>query len=261
MTSKDFVKRILLGALLLTALAFSDDAVKIPWANGEQLSFRLSWGFVTAGSADMIATPLSDGKFLFESVARNNGAFKSIYPVADTIRTISKGYNVLPESFKKILNEGSYHSTSQILFDRKNLKATLSDTVFTNARRQDVKSRVDTTISLNGYEHCIISAFYRVRNMDLSGKKDTYFSAVSGKKRYSLRVIIYGKESVETDLGKFDCIKVEPVLGDDGAFQASGRLFIWLTDDERRLPVLMRVKIPIGSIKGELVHFRQGNAQ
>lgn len=252
------MKRFFLIAWVLAAFSFAEDVVNAPWTKGEKLSYRLSWGFITAGFAEMMTLPQKDGSLEFVSIARNNGAFRSIYPVADTIRTLSKGDKFLPETFKKILNEGSYHSTSKILFDRKGKMAVLSDTVFENSKRDEIRRRVDTTVSINGYEHCIISAFYRVRTMDLSGKKDTYFSAVSGKKRYSLRVIIHGKETVETDLGKFDCIKVEPVLGDDGVFKAAGRLFIWLTDDERRLPVLMTVKIPIGSIRGELVQFRQG---
>ncbi len=247
--------------LLFAAVAFSLDTASVPWAKGEQLFFRLSWGFVSAGSADMKVYPRDDGKVEFESIARNNGAFKSIYPVADTIRTLSSAETLLPESFTKILNEGSYFSSSRIFFDRSAQKATLSDTVFTNSRRNASKSNVDTVLALDGDEHCIISAFYRVRSMDLTGKKETYFSAVSGKKRYSLRVIVHGRETVETKLGKFKCIKVEPVLGDDGAFKASGRLFIWLSDDSRRLPVLMRVKIPIGSIKGELVKFNQGSVE
>ncbi len=251
-----------LSLVLLSAVAaFSLDAASVPWVKGEQLFFRLSWGFVTAGSADMNVYPRDDGKVEFESVARNNGAFKSVYPVADTIRTVSSAETLLPDAFSKILNEGSYFSTSRIFFDRKAQKAVLSDTVFTTSRRNAFKSSVDTVLSLAGDEHCIISAFYRVRSMDLTGKKETYFSAVSGKKRYSLRVIVHGRETVETKLGKFKCIKVEPVLGDDGAFKASGRLFIWLSDDSRRLPVLMRVKIPIGSIKGELVKFNQGSAK
>ena len=108
------MKTILLGALLLTALAVSDDAAKIPWPNGEQLSFRLSWGFVTAGSADMIATPLSDGKFLFESVARNNGAFKSIYPVAE-LRFLSQHFATTfrPQKFESdFIRHGFYKCPS-----------------------------------------------------------------------------------------------------------------------------------------------------
>lgn len=255
------MKRLLLGILCAFSLSFAKETSLPLWAKGEQLTFRLSWGFITAGSADMNVNPRTDGKIEFVSVARNNGAFKAIYPVADTIHTVVDGQSLLPDSFRKVLNEGSFHSTSQILFDRVLQKAVLSDTVFVNSRRDDIKSRIDTVVALKGFEHCVISAFYRVRSMDLVGKKDTYFSAVSGKKRYSLQVIVHGKETVETDLGKFDCFKVEPILGDDGAFKAAGQLFIWLTDDERRLPVLMRVKIPIGSIKGELVQFRQESSK
>lgn len=245
----------------LVTLVSADGVANFPWQNGERLSFRLSWGFVTAGSADMNAYPQENGKILFESIARNNGAFRSIYPVADTIRTVADAETLLPDSFLKILNEGTFFSTSRIVFDRRAKLVTLSDTAFTKSRRDEIKSRNDTTLALEGLEHCIISAFYRVRGMDLSGKQETKFEAVSGKKRYQLRVIIHGKEPIETDLGKFDCIKVEPVLGDDGAFKASGRLFIWITDDAKRLPVLMRVKIPIGSIKGELVDFSQKSAR
>ena len=53
------------------------------------------------------------------------------------------------------------------------------------------------------------------------------------------------------------CIKVEPILDGDGIFQASGRLFIWFTDDSKRLPVLMKSEIIVGSIKAELIDFSQ----
>ncbi|MCK9183732.1 MAG: DUF3108 domain-containing protein [Fibrobacteraceae bacterium] len=243
------------------APAFAADVNKAPWMEGERLSYSLSWGFFSAGSADMNAIPKENRKIEFESVARNNGAFKTIYPVADTIHTLADSKTLLPDYFRKILNEGSYFNSSLIRFDRHGQKAILSDSVFFDSRRKNVKSHVDTTIAIKGYEHCIVSAFYLVRSMDFSAKKDSYFAAVSGKKRYTLKVIVHGKETVETGLGSFRCIKVEPVLGGDGIFKTSGRLFIWITDDSRRLPVLMKTEITIGSIRAELTRFKQGASE
>ena len=80
---------------------------------------------------------------------------------------------------------------------------------------------------------------------------EDYDSAVDG-------VIIWWRDGDDEDELADTIVDAYAVLGDDGAFKAAGRLFIWLTDDERRLPVLMTVKIPIGSIRGELVQFRQG---
>ena len=45
----------------------------------------------------------------------------------------------------------------------------------------------------------------------------------------------------------------EPVLVGDGLFKAKGKLTIWVTDDARHMPVKMQSKIPVGSIKAELV--------
>jgi hypothetical protein len=53
-------------------------------------------------------------------------------------------------------------------------------------------------------------------------------------------------------------VAVEPILKAGGIFKNSGRLVIWVTDDERRMPVLMKSKVAIGSISVVLVEARAG---
>lgn len=230
---------------------------KSPWLQGELLTYRISWGFITAGQASLETRKTTGNRTEFYSLAHNNGAFKSIYPVADTIYTRIQNGSFLPEVFKKTIHEGSYHNKSVIRFDRAGAKAWLSDTVFTDPIKRKVKRSTDTSVAIYGMERCIISAFYFVRGMDfVVGDKKT-FSAVSGKKRYDLRVIVHGYEQIKTKFGVKRCVKVEPILDGDGIFQASGRLFIWFTDDSKRLPVLMKSEIIVGSIKAELIDFNQ----
>lgn len=255
---------MLFRTLLFLAFAFagsvSADSVQpwMPWEQGEQLTYKISWGFVSAGTANMNVRPVDDDHFEFLSVARNNGAFKSIYPVADTVFTHAQRYGLLPDIFRKTLNEGSYFNNSTIRFDRDKGKAILADTVFKDRGRKHIKNRTDTAVSIKGWEHCIVTAFYLVRGMDFSkSDKHTYFAAVSGKKRYALHVILHGKETIKTDLGTFRCIKVEPVLGGDGIFKTTGKLFIWISDDYRRLPVMVKTEITIGSVVAELSGFHQ----
>jgi hypothetical protein len=45
---------------------------------------------------------------------------------------------------------------------------------------------------------------------------------------------------------------VEPVLKYPGIFENKGKLTVWVTDDQRRIPVLMRSKILIGAISAVL---------
>jgi hypothetical protein len=230
--------------------------VKAPWMKGEKLTFSLGWGFITAGSATLEVKPIADGKTEFLTFATGNKTINRIYPVNDTVYTRVRNKGLMTEVFRKRLHEGTFHNTSVIRFDRKGEKAWLSDTVFTDMKTRKTKRSADTAVAIQGMEHSIMSAFYYVRTMPLTVGDTSRFSAVSGKKRYELKVLVHGKEKVESVLGKVQCIKVEPVLDGDGIFVSKGRIFIWLTDDDRRIPVLMECEIALGSIKAKLLEVK-----
>lgn len=228
-----------------------------PWLQGELLEYEIGYGFMTAGEASLVTRPSVDpSQIEFITLAQNNGFFESVYPVRDTIVTRVSRPGLVPSYFRKVVHEGSYHAKSQILFDNKNSRAALSDTVFESDGR--VRRSFDTTVVLDGVYHCIISAFYQVRAMYLEPGKVGYFSAVSGKKKYKMKVICHRRETISVQGGTFPCLVVEPILEGDGIFQSKGSLTIWLSDDSRRLPVLMKSKIAVGSIRAELKSFRQG---
>ena len=246
---------------VLVAVCFAGEPnlpeVQAPWMKGERLEFDLCWGPITAGSATLEVKPAKDGKTEFLSFATGNKTINKIYPVNDTIYTRVRNKGLMTEVFRKRLHEGSFHNTSIIRFDRKGDKAWLSDTVFTDMKTRKVKRSADTAITIKGMEHSIMSAFYYVRTMPLTVGDTSRFSAVSGKKRYELKVLVHGKEELKTAaLGKVKTVKVEPVLDGDGIFVSKGRIFIWLTDDERRIPVLMQCEIALGSIKAKLMKIK-----
>ena len=226
--------------------------INAPWMKGEKLSYTLSWGFITAGYATLEVKPSKDGKTEFLTFATANKTVNKFYPVHDTVYTLVRNKGLMTDVFRKSLHEGTFHNKSLIRFDRNSKKAFLSDTVFKDPVNHYVKRSADTSVSINGLEHSIMSAFYLVRTLPLKEGATSRFSAVSGEKRYELKVIIHKREKIKTDLGEFNTVKVEPVLDGDGIFKSSGRIFIWFTDDEKRLPVLMQCEIKLGSIKAEL---------
>ena len=249
--------RIVALAMFLVAFCFAGEPnlpeVQAPWMKGERLTFSLGWGPITAGTATLEVKPLPGGKTEFLSFAQGNSAITRIYPVYDTVYTRVRNKGLMTEVFRKNLHEGKFHNTSVIRFDRKGEKAWLSDTVFTDMKTRKVKRSADTAVAIQGVEHSIMSAFYLVRTLPLKVGETSRFSAVSGKKRYELKVIVHGRETIKSVLGEVPCVKVEPVLDGDGIFVSKGRIFIWLTDDERRIPVLMECEIALGSIKAKLL--------
>ena len=226
--------------------------INAPWMKGERLEYELSWGFVTAGYATLEVKPRKDGKVEFETYATANKTVNKFYPVHDTVYTLVHKKGLMTDVFRKSLHEGTFHNKSLIRFNRDDKKAVLSDTVFKDPVKHYVKRSADTSVTIDGLEHSIMSAFYLVRTLPLKEGATSRFAAVSGKKRYELKVITHKRETIKTDLGSFKTVKVEPVLDGDGIFNSSGRIFIWFTDDEKRIPVLMQCEIKLGSIKATL---------
>ena len=226
--------------------------ISAPWMKGERLEYELSWGFITAGYATIEVKARNDGKSEIYTYATANKTVNKFYPVHDTVFTLVRNKGLMTDVFRKSLHEGTFHNKSLIRFDRNAKRALLSDTVFKDPVKHVVKRSADTSVTIEGLEHSIMSAFYLVRTLSLKEGATSRFSAVSGKKRYELKVIVHKRETIKTDLGSFKTVKVEPVLDGDGIFNSSGRIFIWFTDDEKRIPVLMQCEIALGSIKAEL---------
>jgi hypothetical protein len=74
---------------------------------------------------------------------------------------------------------------------------------------------------------------------------------------HDVEIAMWGitSEDVATGLqdGTFDCIMVQPVLQGEAIFKQQGELWVWLTDDERKIPVQMKSKVAVGSITTELI--------
>jgi hypothetical protein len=74
-------------------------------------------------------------------------------------------------------------------------------------------------------------------------------------KTYPLDVKYLGKETIEVPAGEFACIKVQPYFIEGGLFKSEGDITVWLTDDDRKMPVKVSSKIIIGSVDVDLTEY------
>lgn len=78
------------------------------------------------------------------------------------------------------------------------------------------------------------------------------------------RIVVSAKEEKEIDtvLGKVKAIRIEPAMfGDTSLARVRGQLSIWITEDERHLPVKAQLKVDLGTfdIKLKRVTYTQPN--
>ena len=91
--------------------------------------------------------------------------------------------------------------------------------------------------------------FYFVRVTDLEvGKKYTY-NRYFRQEKNPVTIEVTKREKLELPDGReVPCLVLHPVIDTKGMFSKRSDTRIWLTDDERRLPVQIRSKFPFGTI-------------
>jgi len=216
---------------------------------GEYLQFSVRYGILPAGTAvmEVLDTIKYNGAKCFKvrSTARTNGFVSTFYKVDDTVFTYIDYDGIFSHYFRKRLREGKYRNEKITHFDqRRHLAITDKDTIQTYSFVQDA-----------------FSSFYYIRTQEIQPDVDILIDNHTDKKNYPLKVIVNGREKVKVPAGEFDCIIVEPVMRSEGIFKSKGRIKIWLTDDEYRLPVKMQTEVFfLGSIHADLKKFRYGGS-
>jgi len=224
-----------------------DKVAAVPFGAGETLVYTISWLKIEGGEMTLATSreksPDGVPVHRIRLSAVSNDYVSRFYPVNTRYETWVDARDFTPVRFEKHAREGRYSSDEVEEFDLTRRVATWRNTKEVRGvgpipeRFQDV-----------------ISSFYFMRTVPLVPGEETRVDLYSRGKVYRLVVAVLGREQVETDLGVFDALKVQPRMHDSASSEDrnKGKLFLWFTDDARRLPVMARTILPIGSVTARL---------
>lgn len=214
--------------------------------SGEYLRFDVNYGFVTAGEAIMqITDTVYNGRdcYKIEFFVNSKPFFNWIYKVEDKYKTIVDAEGLFPWRFEQHIREGRYSRDFVAEFDQIEHIAKTSEGVY----------------PIPPYVNDMMSAFYFTRTFDFTNYKigekirlQNFYKDTT----YELDVKFKGYQTLDVDAGKFKCVIVEPLVKEGGLFKSEGRVYIWMTADERKIPIKVSTKIVVGSIDAELVEYR-----
>jgi hypothetical protein len=208
---------------------------------GERLRFGIRYGPVRAGDAvmEVLERAPMDGhdSYHIRSTAVSSRFFTTFFPVDDCVETWMDAKGLFSRGLAKRLREGRYRQDLSVRFDHERNLA-----VYHDGAEVPVPPRVQD----------VLSAFYFVRMLNLRVGQEIHIDNHDKKKNYPLKVQVLREERVKTPAGTFSCFVIEPLLKTAGLFKQEGRMTIWVTNDDRKIPVLMKSKVKVGSIIAEL---------
>ncbi len=164
--------------------------------------------------------------------ARTTGLISRLFKIRDQIDIWMDKEEFFTHRLKKNINEGSYKKSVDVIFDyNKSVARTATKEIEIDFKARDP-----------------FSMFYYLRTIPLKEKEVMSFSSYEGRKIVHYNLQMTGKAVIRSPAGTFTCKVVRPFREGKNLFKNSGDMQIWLSDDEKRLPVKIHIKMKFGSM-------------
>jgi len=202
--------------------------------------------YIGAGEAVFTSTlERFNGKPVYHlvGVGKTYSAFDNFFKVRDKYESYVDTFNLLPYKFVRNVDEGGYKKYNNVTFN------------------QDA----NTAISTNGVfkvTNCIqdvVSMVYYARNIDFDKYKvndKILFDMFLDDEVYHMYIRYMGKEKIKTRYGRFNAIKIKPLLIKGTIFEGGEKMTAWLSDDPNHLLLRVESPIAVGSIKVDMMSYK-----
>lgn len=218
---------------------------------GERLSFEINYGFITAAESFLTISSspvMINGRETYEINFEVNSrpSFDVVYKVRDNYKSYIDTRGIFPWKFEQHIKEQNFKKDFEVNFMPDSQKVR-TKTNFTELR----------DFTAPAYVQDIFSAFYYARTLDFSKYKDGDIITVetfNDDKHFPLSIKVIGRENVDVAAGEFKTIIVQPMLT-EGFTNKTSDIFVYLSDDERKIPVKVKMKIVIGALVAELTEY------
>ena len=243
--------KLLLIIPALFLFAFDDtDVNKSVYGPGEKLVFTVSYGPMDAGTATMEVLGMTKIRdrlaYHLKTTARTNQFFSFFFKVEDVVESFMDAQTFTSLRFEKHLQEGNFKADQWMVFDPDSNLAIYND----DRRFRTYPNAQD-----------ILSVLYYFRSLTFSVGDTVFIPTHADRKNYPLEVVVHRVDVVTVPAGTFVCWVVEPFLQTTGIFQQKGKIVVWLTRNQYKIPVKMETEIVIGSITADLMEYKLGNIE
>lgn len=224
-------------------IAASASTPRNPFVAGERLSYDVSWAdFIVAGEL----TIETDERRSFDGIdgyhvtaqARSVGLVSLFnLKVNDVYDSFINASTLQPFRAEKHSRHGKKQSQSSVTIDQQQRSAR-----FAGGR----------TVETPGDTYDLAGLIFAMRGMDLTLGKSRTFTVVEDEKLYTISVHPEAKEKITTRAGSYDTVRLATSRMKGRENDKLYNLRMYITNDARRLPVLITAEPSWGSVRVEL---------
>jgi hypothetical protein len=209
----------------------------------ETFDYSIEWRLITAGKAHLEWNGTAPDAGEVKLHIWSTGIVSRLYHVDDEYSAALTSGFCARSSFTAA-QEGSRHKETRVTYDAQAHKASFFE--------RDLKKNTTTTqeVAIPSCVHDVIGGLIALRYMKIDPGKTAQIPVSDGKKFVMAKVEAKRREVLKSNLGPVSSILYEVYLFDNVLFRRSAHLYVWITDDDRRLPIQVQVRLQfaIGTI-------------
>ncbi|PKP29101.1 MAG: DUF3108 domain-containing protein [Bacteroidetes bacterium HGW-Bacteroidetes-18] len=241
------------GKSVEAVLKAKDSPQNYAFKGGEWLKFKMSYSnFLNAGFSTMEVRETTNNQkeaFHILGKGKSTGIVSLFFNVKDDYQTYMYKKSLLPYRFIRKIDEGGYTKDEEILFDHDNNEATVKNYKRNTVNKHPIGDDIQD----------LLSSLYYLRNQNLKNLKagdEIELKMFIDKEITNFKLHFLGKEVVKTKFGKVNALKFRPMVQAGRVFKAQESLTIWISDDENKIPLLIKASLAVGSLRADLDEFK-----
>lgn len=212
----------------------------------EKMKFDIYWMGIYVGEAFIYVTADQNNLTITFTVKSSN-FISNFYYVNDRAESIIQ--NGKPKRFTLLQIEGKYRGNKETIFDYEK-----GEIIFIN----HLKNKITYHKEVNRLFMDVLSGFFYLRAMQIKLNEPLSVDIFDSNKFITVKVYLLGEEKIELSNKKqFETFIIKPQIETEGLFKRKGDIIIWLTKDEKKIPVKIETRISIGQIVAELKEYTQ----
>ncbi len=223
-------------------------------ANGESLTFRIHYGFLNAGTANLTTRILNyqgTPHLYVKGTGRTSGAVRAFFKVEDLYESYINLETGLPSFYVRNVSEGSYTQHLQTTFNHNNNTLVLTDKKTPSNGSKTIKTVKDI--------QDMLSCFYYLRSKspnELKVGSVINMNVWIDDEMFPFQLKIVGTEVLKTKFGKINCLKIIPSVKSGRVFKDKEGVTMWVTNDTNHIPMLLKAELAVGSLKASLDDYK-----
>ena len=190
----------------------------------ETLSYDLNFMGMNAGESILSIKKSVVGEssvYHLTSITKTNSFLDKIYKIRDQINVILDASDFSIQRVEKKMNEGGRKKLFKSIINYNDSTAVSNNKI----------------LKIPGKVLDPFGSIYYLRNKNINVGDIFEFNTYDNDKIKNIKVIAKKIEQVETSIGKYECIIIEPYIKNKISLNKKGQMKIWLTNNVKKIPV------------------------